>query len=137
MRFHEYTPRLGNQPITMRFYMQEPESCEQISPQLFESTMHTLLRVLRESQGNWEARKQRDVAAYSRGLQLLLSGYGKDIHEVRGATRWEGGAGGGSVGYCALSSKAGELLSAYAVVAPPFPRCRASNCKLMHTDRCE
>ncbi|CAM9487383.1 unnamed protein product, partial [Ectocarpus sp. 8 AP-2014] len=60
--------------------LEEPEYCEQISPQLFESTMHTLLRVLRESQGNWEARKQRDVAAYSRGLQLLLSGYGKDIH---------------------------------------------------------
>lgn len=91
-----YTPHPINQPIIMRFCMQEPEYCEQISPQLFESTMHTLLRVLRESQGNWEARKQRDVAAYSRGLQLLLSGYGKDIHEVRG--RRELGEGGTSVG---------------------------------------
>lgn len=63
--------------------MQEPEYCEQMSPQLFENTMHALLRVLRKSQGNWEAREQRGVAAYARGLQLLLSGYGKDIHQVR------------------------------------------------------
>eukprot|EP00903_Cladosiphon_okamuranus_P016144 g14899.t1 len=61
--------------------LEEPEYCEQISPKLFESTMHTLLRVLRMSQGKWEAREQRGVAAYARGLQLLLSGYGKDIHE--------------------------------------------------------
>lgn len=60
----------------------EPEYCEQLSPALFESTMHTLLRVLRNSQGSCDAREQRGVAAYARGLQLLLSGYGKDIHEV-------------------------------------------------------
>ena len=35
------------------------------------------------SQESWDARQQRGVAAYARGLQLLLSGYGKDIHEVR------------------------------------------------------
>lgn len=62
---------------------QEPEYCEQISPVLFESMVHALLRVLRKSQGRWDAREQRGVAAYARGLQLLLSGYGKDIHEVR------------------------------------------------------
>lgn len=69
--------------------MQEPEYCEQISPLLFENMMHTLLRVLRKSQGKWEAREQRGVAAYARGLQLLLSGYGKDIHEV-GQNRYDG-----------------------------------------------
>ncbi|CAM9964248.1 unnamed protein product, partial [Scytosiphon promiscuus] len=61
--------------------LEEPEYCEQISPQLFENIMYTLLRVLRNSQGKWDAREQRGVAAYARGLQLLLGGYGKDIHE--------------------------------------------------------
>lgn len=45
--------------------------------------MYTLLRVLRTSQGSWDVKDHRRVTAYARGLQLLLSGYGKDIHEVR------------------------------------------------------
>lgn len=54
--------------------------------------MHMLLRVLRKDQGRWEAGDRRGTAAYARGLQLLLSGYGKDIHEVK---FFGSGAGGG------------------------------------------
>lgn len=83
---HVHTQHTQRPSATTRVFVhctkQEQEYCEQISPQLFENTMHTLLRVLRDSQGKWDAREQRGVAAYARGLQLLLSGYGKDIHEV-------------------------------------------------------
>lgn len=45
--------------------------------------MHTLLRVLRKGQRKWDMREQRGATSYARALQLLLAGYGKDIHEVR------------------------------------------------------
>lgn len=63
-------------------FTQEPEYCEQISKDRFENIMHLLLKVLRKSEGSWDTREHRRVAPYARGLQLLLSGYGKDIHEV-------------------------------------------------------
>lgn len=77
------TPKHHPLPMCASTTKQEPEYCEQIPSKLFENTMHTLLKVLRNSQGKWDAREQRGVAAYARGLQLLLSGYGKDIHEVK------------------------------------------------------
>lgn len=40
------------------------------------------------TQGKWDAREQGRAAAYTRCLQQLLSGYGKDIHEVYHSLLW-------------------------------------------------
>lgn len=60
---------------------QDPEYCEQISEEGFESTVHMLLSMLEQCQGKDPA-KHFSARPYARGLLLLLSGYGKDIHKV-------------------------------------------------------
>ncbi|CAM9783719.1 unnamed protein product [Discosporangium mesarthrocarpum] len=59
--------------------LESPEYCEEIPPKLFENTMHLLLTVLGQGQDGTD--DPRGVAGYARSLQLLLAGYGKDIHE--------------------------------------------------------
>lgn len=64
-----------------------------MSPELFEGTMNVLLKVLQTCKNSWDVKQHCRAVAYANALQLLLNGYGKDLHEVGredGRETWPG-----------------------------------------------